>query len=140
MKAIKYNTSVDKFCDGCGKVISGRARANVWHGEQLLCSSCFRKRKQQADLEARIHGLRGAMVGWPDKLWLVHDGAKQWGPYTTEQLIELLRQRRVDWLWNVWREGMREWRPVGRLFTIPEFADDGQIRLREFVKLNEPKP
>ena len=75
------------------------------------------------------------MVGWPDKPWLVNDGKQQWGPYTTDQLIELLRTHRVDWLWHVWREGMTSWKVPAQLFTMPELEPDGQIRLRDFVHL-----
>ena len=105
----------------------------------VLCSSCYRERNDRAEFEASVPELLAAIVGWPDKPWLVHDGTKEWGPYTTEQLIELLRQRRVEWLWNVWREGMKAWKPAGQLFTMPELTGDGQIRLREFIKLNKPK-
>lgn len=77
--------------------------------------------------------------GNDDALWLVHDGRQQWGPYTTEQLVQMLYAKQVDWLWNVWREGMNKWRPFANLFTIPELASDGQIRLRNFNDPVKPK-
>lgn len=74
------------------------------------------------------------LTGKDDADWLVHDGNQQWGPYPTDRLIELLKQGQVDWLWNIWREGMANWTPAARLFTIPELSKDGQIRLRAFAK------
>jgi GYF domain 2 len=53
------------------------------------------------------------------------------GPYPTAQMIELLNSRRIDWAWNIWREGMTRWTPVARLFTIPELSN-GKIELRDF--------
>ncbi len=80
------------------------------------------------------------MVGWPDKLWLVNDGNRQLGPYTTERLVELLRAGQVDWLWRIWRDGMKTWTPAAQLFTIPELSPDHDIRLRDFIHLNEYQP
>jgi hypothetical protein len=72
------------------------------------------------------------LSGNHDADWLVYDGNRQWGPYSTVQLIDLLRSGRVDWLWLLWREGMAKWMPAARLFTHPKLAADGQIRLRRF--------
>jgi hypothetical protein len=128
---------MSEVCQDCGTAISTRARANVWNGERVVCSPCLRRRKERIELEARLPAIRAAMVGWPDRLWLVHDRQHQSGPYTTEQLIELLRTRRVDWGWHIWREGMTAWKAPAQLFTMPELAKDGQIRLREFCRLND---
>jgi hypothetical protein len=43
-------------------------------------------------------------------------------------LIDLLRTKQVDWMWNVWREGMGKWVPAA--FTIPELSN-GKIELRD---------
>lgn len=78
--------------------------------------------------------------GNDDALWLVHDGRQQWGPYSTEQVIQMLREKRIDWMWNVWREGMDKWRKIANLFTDPQLANDGQIRLRNFNHKIVAKP
>jgi hypothetical protein len=127
----------NEVCRDCGNDIGPRARANIWHGERILCSDCYRQRKQREAFEARVPELRAAMVGWPDKPWFVKVGEKQLGPYTTECLVGHLRAGRIDWLWKVWRDGMKSWKPAAQLFTNPELADDGQVRLREFIHLNE---
>lgn len=73
-----------------------------------------------------------------DALWLVHDGRQQWGPYSTEQMIQMLYAKQVDWLWSIWRQGMEKWLAVGQLFTNHEI--DGQpIRLRDFNYITVPK-
>lgn len=79
------------------------------------------KRQQAA---VRIAGVAGSP-------WHVHDGRQQLGPFTTAQLIELLRAKRVDWMWNVRREGMLNGVPAARLFTTPELSR-GRIELRDF--------
>ena len=127
---------MDEICQDCGKTISRRARANVWNGDRIVCSRCYKVRKQRADFESRVPALRVAMVGWPDKPWIVHDGRQQSGPFTTDQLIALLRAGQVDWLWSVWREGMKEWKKPASLFTMPELTAGGEIRLRDFIQFN----
>ena len=69
--------------------------------------------------------------GMPDAPWLVYDGRQQHGPYTTQQMVDMLVRGQVDWLWHVWREGMAKWVPAAQLFTIPELSLDGKCRLRE---------
>jgi hypothetical protein len=118
--------TVDHVCQKCGKAISRRAKANVWNGAHIVCTSCLH------ELEGEIRRGQAAIgiAGRSGAAWLVHDGAKQWGPYPTEQLIELLRTGRVDWPWNVWRDGMWKWTPAGQLFTMPELSN-GRIELRD---------
>ncbi len=124
-------------CRDCGKVITGRARADVWQGELILCSGCYRDRKNHQKFLKRIPELTAALTGWPDKLWLVRNGREELGPFTTSQLTDLLKKRRVDWNWNIWREGMKAWTPAARLFTMPELDRGREIQLREFIS---PRP
>jgi hypothetical protein len=117
---------VDEVCQKCGKVIGPRAKANVWDGRLVVCTSCLHaleKDVRRAEAAVGIAGRAGAP-------WLVHDGRQQWGPYPTEQMIGLLKSGQVDWLWKVWRDGMWKWTPAAQLFTIPELSN-GRIELRD---------
>jgi hypothetical protein len=139
-RVVVTTIAVDEVCEDCGNPISRRARANIWNSERVLCTSCYNDRKNRAEFEARVPEIRAKMVGWPDKLWLVNDGSRQLGPFSTDQVIELLRAGRIDWLWEVWREGMAAWKPAASLFTNPQLSDDGKLRLREFIHLNPYTP
>lgn len=119
--------SVEQTCRKCRKIISRRAKANIWNGKQVVCTDCLHKLQR----EDRRHEVAIGLAGQAGADWLVHDGSKQWGPYPTAQLIELLRSKRVDWQWNIWRDGMTSWAPAGRLFTIPELSE-GKLELRDF--------
>lgn len=118
---------MDQHCQKCGKIISRRAKANIWNGQQVVCTDCL----HTLEGEARRHQAAIRLAGQAGADWFVHDGNKQWGPYPTVQLIELLRTRRVDWMWNIRREGMTNWTPAARMFTIPELSN-GKIELRDF--------
>ncbi len=117
----------DEICQKCGKPIARRARANVWQGDKIVCTTCINLLK---GAERRLAGMQ-KIAGKAHTPWLIQDGRKELGPLTTVQLIQLLRHRKVDWSANIWREGMTKWLPVGRLFTIPEL-NDGRLELREF--------
>jgi len=119
--------AMDTTCEKCGKTISRRARANVWEGQCIVCTPCLGELKTA---ELRAANL-AAMVGYSGRGWLIHDGRGQRGPYTTAQLIELLRAGRVKWEWQIWRDGMTKWVPIARLFTVPELSK-GRIELRDF--------
>ncbi|HEY8749351.1 MAG TPA: DUF4339 domain-containing protein [Tepidisphaeraceae bacterium] len=118
---------MDEVCQRCGKTISRRAKANVWNGSMVVCTPCRR------DLEAETQ--RGAaaiaMAGTAGAAWLVYDGTRQYGPFPTAQLVELLSSGRVNFLWQIWRDGMSQWRAAGQLFTIAELSN-GRIELRDF--------
>src|SRR6266568_3735633 len=118
---------MNEHCQKCGKEIAQRAKANVWQEQWVVCTACLRELKDEVKHQTAIASIAG-MGGAP---WLVHDGRKQWGPYSTDQLIELLTKGQVDRFWNVWREGMRKWMPVGQLFTVPELSN-GKVELRDF--------
>jgi hypothetical protein len=118
---------MDQTCHKCGKSISRRAKSYVWNGQLVVCTSCLQVLEGERRRGQAAIGIAGK-AGAP---WLVYDGSKQWGPYPTEQLKELLAAGRVDRMWNVWREGMGKWTPAGRLFTIPELSR-GKIELRDF--------
>lgn len=118
---------MEESCQQCGKTISRRAKANVWGGERIVCTPCLKElegaeRRQQAAY---------SLAGKPGTPWTVSGGGKRHGPFPTNELIELLRQGRVDWMWDVWRDGMTAWRKAANLFTIPELSD-GRIELRDF--------
>jgi uncharacterized protein DUF4339 len=103
----------------------------VWKDKLVLCTACYNMRAGDERFDQRLPALRASFIGWPDKLWLVHDGKRQSGPFSTDELIKLLRNGKVDWLSNLWREPMRAWLPAAQIFSIPELSDDGQIRLIE---------
>ena len=117
----------EEMCHQCGKVISRRAIAHVWNGASVICTPCLKSLQGE---ERRGQAAIG-MAGRAGASWLVHDGRKQYGPYTTDQLIALLRQARVDWMWKIWREGMWKWLTAANLFTIPVLSN-GRIELRDF--------
>jgi hypothetical protein len=122
----RYNIGMDEVCQECGKPISRRAKANVWNGERVVCTECLHKLEDQVrrgQAAIRLAGVARAP-------WLVHDGRKQWGPYPTAQLMNLLRTKQVDWMWNVWREGMGKWVPAAQLFTMPKLSN-GKVELRD---------
>ena len=118
---------VDEICQDCHKPISSRAKANVWKSGRIVCTRCLREREVQASRQQNAVRMAG-VAGSP---WLVQNGRQQLGPYPTAQLIDLLRAKRVDWLWNLRREGMEKWTPAARLFTTPELSN-GRIELRDF--------
>jgi hypothetical protein len=118
---------MDEVCEQCGATISRRARANVWNDEKVVCTSCL---KELQGAERRTEAAH-ALAGKPGAPWLVRHGQNQQGPYPTEQLIELLRRGRVDWLWEIKRDGMTAWKKAANLFTIPELSN-GKIELRDF--------
>lgn len=118
---------VDETCSKCGKSISRRAKANIWNGEQIVCTPCLR----DLEAEAAWHKNLLLMIGRAGTPWLVHDGRKQHGPYTTAQMIELLRIGKVAWEHRIRRDGMKEWKQAMSLFTIPDLAD-GRLELRDF--------
>lgn len=120
---------MDVTCQECGKIVTRKAKANVWKGERVVCTGCL-KRLECQDPE-RLRAAVAKTIGRAGAPWLVHDGQEQHGPYTTEQMIELLQCGRVDWLWNIWQEGMTRWRAAGNLFTIPQLAN-GRFELRDF--------
>lgn len=116
----------EDICSKCGTTISRRAKANVWRGEKIVCTPCLKK------LEGAEQRLRVAylIAGKPGTAWTVRGGGKQYGPYSTAELIELLRRRRVDWMWEIHREGMKSWTPAARLFVTAELGN-GRIELRD---------
>lgn len=118
----------DEICQDCGKPISRRAKANVWNGERVICTPCLKKRETAAVLAQNIAG----MIGVAGKLWLVHDGRTEHGPYPTDQLIAMLTKKKISWNWKTWREGMKAWTPIARLFVDPAFSGTGRIELRDF--------
>lgn len=118
---------MDVACDECGATISSRAKANVWNGEKVVCTPCL-KELQGAERRAQAAFY---LAGKPGTSWTVRGGGKQYGPYPTSQLIELLRQGRVDWMWDIRRDGMKAWKKAANLFTIPELSN-GRIELRDF--------
>jgi hypothetical protein len=118
---------MDETCGQCGATINRRAKANVWKGEKVVCTPCL-KRLQGAErrMEAAF-----ALAGKPGAAWTVRDGRKQYGPYPTDALIEYLRQGRIDWMWEIRRDGMKAWKKAANLFTIPKLSN-GRIELRDF--------
>ena len=117
---------MEEICQQCEATISKRARANVWQGEKVVCTSCLKSlQAAQRRTEVAIE-----LAGKPGADWIVRNGVDQYGPYPTEQVIEYLRQGRVDWMWDIWRDGMKAWMKAARLFTIPELAN-GKIELRD---------
>src|SRR5438552_2546512 len=109
---------MEETCQECGTTISRRARANVWNGERIVCTPCLKK-LQAAVQRQQVACQMAGKCGFP---WLVYDGRGQHGPYSTEQLIQLLRGGRVEWEWTVWRDGMKAWKSAANLFTIPELC------------------
>jgi GYF domain 2 len=124
---------MDETCEECGKPISKRAKANIWRGEHIVCTICLGLLNSAVTFD----GNKVGYLGKKDALWLVNDGETQHGPYSTEELIELLRSQWVKWDWRIWREGMKKWKRAAGLFTMPEFSKDGQIKLHSF---DGPKP
>lgn len=124
---------MDETCQQCGKTISRRAKANIWQGEKVVCTPCLRQ--LESDVEWRKNLL--LMVGRVGLPWMVKDGGKQHGPYTTAQLKELLRHEKIDWMAGIRREGMKEWKPAARLFTMPDLSD-GRLELRDLGQGPEP--
>jgi hypothetical protein len=118
---------MDEICEQCGKTITQRAKANLWKGEQVVCTACLNELKSQV----QRHQAAVRLAGRAGSAWLVHDGQQQWGPFPTDQIIELLRVGQIDWMWNVWREGMAAWTPAAQFFTAPELSK-GRIELRDF--------
>lgn len=114
-------------CSECKKEISARAKANVWQGNRVVCTPCLKELKAA---ESRTN-FAIAMAGNAHTPWLVHDGKHQHGPFTTEELAWRLCQGKVDFGWNIWREGMTKWVPAARLFTIPSLSPNGRCELRE---------
>src|SRR4051794_11180919 len=117
----------ETVCDNCGKPISRRAKANVWNGDKVVCTPCLRELENAV---LRAQNLLG-MIGKVFTPWLVHDGKRELGPFTTDQLIDQLKRGKVDWMWNTWREGMKSWTPVARLFVAAALGR-GRIELRDF--------
>ena len=70
------------------------------------------------------------MIGRGFAPWSVRSGGQERGPFDTGQLLQLLANGQVSWSSDVWREGMRAWTPVARLFTIPELTG-GRLELRD---------
>jgi hypothetical protein len=116
---------VDTTCEKCGKTITGRMKANVWKGEMAVCTDCLHILKGAELRKAAAYRI----AGQPFTAWLVHDGQQQLGPFTTEEMIDLLGSNQLDWMWNIWRHGMANWTPAARLFTIPELSE-GRLELR----------
>ena len=48
-------------------------------------------------------------------LWFVARGTVLKGPFTTAQLQEKMKKREISFLDFCWRQGFREWRPIGSL-------------------------
>jgi hypothetical protein len=116
----------EETCQDCGKTISRRARANVWHGERVICTLCLKLREgaeKRLAAAVRLAGRAGAV-------WLVDDGGKQRGPFTTHELIRLIDNRQIDIMRRIWRDGMSTWKPAAQLFTLREI--DGKTELRDF--------
>jgi hypothetical protein len=127
---------MNEACEECGKSISKRAKANVWRGQHIVCTPCLNQLRSWELLDQNRIKYMGRSVS----LWLVDDGWKKLGPYTSEDLIELLQQNQIDWLWKIWRDGMDEWKSISLLFTDPRMSDDGVIRLREiFERRDRPR-
>jgi hypothetical protein len=123
----RTNMLADEICQDCGRPISRRAKANVWNGERIVCTPCLKKRESAVQRADNIMG----MIGKAGSPWVVHDGRQQAGPYTTAEMIKMLRKNKIDWLSKIFREGMKDWKPAGQLFTNPAF-NDGKIELRDF--------
>ena len=118
---------MDTACEKCGKPISKRAAAHVWNGQTVVCTKC----RNELQAEAGRHAAAIGFAGQPHTPWMVFDGKTQYGPYTTEQVIEMLRRGQVDWLWQIWREGMKKWMKIGSLFSMAEMSNSGRIELRD---------
>lgn len=116
----------EQICQQCSNVIGGRAKAHEWDGQRIVCKKCLHALQEPAKRMAVAVRFAG-MAHMP---WLVHDGQKQWGPYPTEQLIELLKSGRVDWMWKCWREGMASWKNMASIFRMALVAGE-KIELRE---------
>lgn len=101
-------------------------KAHRW-GEHWICTACHNDLQAATQRALAIEGIAGKAGAE----WLVYDGHKQWGPYSTSQLIELLGTGRVQWMWMIWRDGMTNWTPAARLFVIAELGR-GRIELRDF--------
>jgi ribosomal protein L37AE/L43A len=117
----------DETCQECGTKISRRAKVNIWQDEKVVCTSCL----HELESAVRRHEFSIQMGGKPHTPWLVDDGKKQHGPYSTAQVIQLLDQDRVDWLWKVWREGMSGWKVAAMVFNNGRLSN-GQTELRYF--------
>ena len=117
----------DEICQQCGATISRRAKANIWNGELVVCTRCLKELEQNERRAVAVIGIAGK----PHTPWFVHDGHKQYGPYPTAQLIQLLDGGQVDWLWKIWREGMNAWVAAGQLFVMGELGN-GRTELRDF--------
>ncbi len=116
---------MEPICQNCGKTINRRSVAHVWKDQTVVCTQCRNKLRGEEQRQAAYIRLRGV----PDAPWLVYDGTRQHGPYSTQQLTDMLCRRQVDFLWLIWREGMAKWSPAAQMFTIPELSDDGKCRL-----------
>jgi hypothetical protein len=60
-----------------------------------------------------------------DALWFVARGATLMGPFSTEQLEGRVKSRELSFLDYCWRQGFREWRPIG---SIDDFDRRGRLR------------
>src|SRR6185437_3493345 len=116
----------DPLCQDCGKQINRRMKANVWQEETVLCTPCFHAR-EAAVLRAKTIA---KIIGIADSPWLIHDGRRQSGPFTTREVIEHLRDGRFKWDWKSWRQGLETWKPLYSFFTDASLHD-GRLELRD---------
>ncbi len=53
----------------------------------------------------------------------LHNGREKSGPYTSEQIQEMLRNNRLEGFTHFWRDGLDVWKPVGELGGHASDAD-----------------
>lgn len=124
---------VDTICQRCGKIITRRMKANVWAGREVVCTG-WRDVLQGVVVRRQV---AYDLAGKPDAGWIAYDGQQQYGPFTAEQMIEMLGAGQVDWLWQFWRDGMNAWTPAARLFVTAQLGG-GRIELRDSAKVTAP--
>ena len=93
------------ICSQCG--------ADVAEGKKF-CMKCGAKVESSPS---------GADAAAQDKIWHIHTGGKNSGPFSSGTIKQLLSQNSINTTTPLWRAGMAGWAPLG---SISEFASSAQ--------------
>lgn len=100
-------------CRTCG-VVREAEDALLQQASEIVCGSCgSAMTPDQGQAASRAPRSRVAALGLSEQ-WFVTDDAGRRGPYSAAQLARMLERGELGWTSQVWREGLKDWRPARR--------------------------
>ena len=101
-------------CRTCGVVREAEEQPSQ-HPSEVVCSSCGAAMAPEgADPRPAAPRSRAVALGLNEQWFVMPETGDRQGPYPASQIARLLEQGLIGWNSQIWREGLKGWRPARR--------------------------